>query len=449
MNATTDFERSLAAWLERAGPDAVPERVVEAALAEARTVRQRPAWLTSSWWASLVFRASREGEAMRPSRTIERVPTIPVIRPPLRLGWIAVAGAALLALLGGLLAAGALQNREAPLLSECPAGTTPNEPGPVDQERPPQEISRAVWDGNRGLIVVADDWTWRFDVCTNTWSKFRTEGSGAFGALVYDADSGLVVSLDPYVWTFDPADGRSEFVGNTSSWLHRALVAAYDPVTGLVVASDLGYSPRTVATDTHSSLWTYDVDTDTWAEIDQGEPAPPRDGYGSLMEFDRSADRLVVWQQPQGYFTGVGAGGLQPADTWEFDLRARRWTQVSVRAPVVEFGWFGANSDAIVYDDANERTIVFADGLVAAYDAAADEWEIAFQDESTDGLGYGRYSRLALGYDPLNDRLVVVGGTRRTADPSTGEFLGWAAMDDVVAFDLRTRTWTELLAPSN
>ena len=47
-------------------------------------------------------------------------------------------------------------------------------------------------------------------------------------------------------------------------------------------------------------------------------------------------------------------------------------------------------------------------------------------------------------YDPVNERLVVYGGTAIAA-------AGWesgTAVDDVLAFDTRTREWTVLLAPS-
>jgi hypothetical protein len=46
-------------------------------------------------------------------------------------------------------------------------------------------------------------------------------------------------------------------------------------------------------------------------------------------------------------------------------------------------------------------------------------------------------------YDPINERIVVYGGVVPiTNDP-------WlVSPDDVPAFDVRTRTWTQLLAPS-
>jgi hypothetical protein len=52
---------------------------------------------------------------------------------------------------------------------------------------------------------------------------------------------------------------------------------------------------------------------------------------------------------------------------------------------------------------------------------------------------------IALVYDPVNERVVSVGGSRQTATTATN----WMVADDVIAFDLDTRAWIELLAPSS
>ncbi len=90
--------------------------------------------------------------------------------------------------------------------------------------------------------------------------------------------------------------------------------------------------------------------------------------------------------------------------------------------------------------------MIFGDGTVAAYDATADDWEIAFGG----GIGgFGRFDRMfpIVAYDPVNRRIVVVGGEHRVRDPDTHEFVGWESLDDVWAFDLSTREWIQLLAP--
>ena len=43
-------------------------------------------------------------------------------------------------------------------------------------------------------------------------------------------------------------------------------------------------------------------------------------------------------------------------------------------------------------------------------------------------------------YDPLNERIVIVGGDVKVPDPVI-----WAPRDDVWAFDTRAREWIELV----
>jgi hypothetical protein len=47
-------------------------------------------------------------------------------------------------------------------------------------------------------------------------------------------------------------------------------------------------------------------------------------------------------------------------------------------------------------------------------------------------------------YDPVNERLVVYGGSRTDTDP----LFHVVSPDDVLAFDTRTREWTVLLEAS-
>jgi hypothetical protein len=85
----------------------------------------------------------------------------------------------------------------------------------------------------------------------------------------------------------------------------------------------------------------------------------------------------------------------------------------------------------MVYDEAAERTVVFGDGRLAAYDATADRWEnLNGSDDPDQGLPwFGRSSQLGLDtYDPVNERLVGRGGG-----------------DGLWAFEPATRQWTFLL----
>lgn len=397
MNATNDLERRLVGWLEREGPDDVPTYVVEAALAEARAIGQRRVWLT---WG------------LRDRRRRASMLTLPVARVSRRLALVVVLLALLAALIGGLLAVGALPRTPVTALTSCPAGSVPNEPGPADQARPGIRFSAsAVWHGRAGRLLYLEETSrivWSFDVCTNRWHAGRAPVGGppwdrseaaayppSRGTLVYDEDSDVIVAIAYGVWTYDL---------DADAWKHKGLPpslglgqAVYDPRTGLVI----GRNPAT------AEMWTYDVDTDTWLSVGQRGSLPPREANtgAQLPGFDRAADRLVL-------YTNTG--------TWLFDPRARTWAFGGGGAPVVFF----ISPGGLVYNEANQQTLLYGEGVVAAYDMAAKAWQVLYDtrddggldDPSAPGFGY------PLAYDPLNKRVLVTkdGLGISAFDPDTG-----------------------------
>src|SRR3972149_5226810 len=89
---------------------------------------------------------------------------------------------------------------------------------------------------------------------------------------------------------------------------------------------------------------------------------------------------------------------------------------------------------------------MLSDGRGIAYDAAANRWEIleeAFDPRQGEDFGPAPTSRLhrSIVYDPLNERLVVYGGSYRTPDPDRI----WVQANDVLAFDPATGEGTVLL----
>jgi hypothetical protein len=175
-------------------------------------------------------------------------------------------------------------------------------------------------------------------------------------------------------------------------------------------------------------MWTYDVDTDAWQEIAQGGDILPKlTGWGAqLITYDASVDRLVLY--------------IYEA-TYEFDLRTSTWARQPDAPPSLAYSWYDTRRYSSAYDDASARTVVFNRGRVIAYDATAHEWETV-QDSP---LVWSSTLGVAMAYDPTNQRIVAIGGNARGEVVQVDDV---AALDDVAAFDMRTRTWTELLARS-
>jgi hypothetical protein len=161
-------------------------------------------------------------------------------------------------------------------------------------------------------------------------------------------------------------------------------------------------------------LWSFDVETDTWAPIRQAVPGEDL-GFSQYV-YDASVDRVIEY-----------AGGEGVAETRLLDLRTGAWSRSGAETPVFRMALWAV--PAIVYDEAAARTVVAGDFQWGAYDATADRWEILFDAEP------GELLPKPAAYDPVNRRLIVFGG-------------GFGISGDLVAFDLVTRKWTVLLEPS-
>jgi hypothetical protein len=303
----------------------------------------------------------------------------------------------------------------------CPPGSTPDQPGLIDQARPPQNPPAAIAFDRRTARLVAlvgaegGVETWTFDVCTNTWAQMHPNPEpgdiDGWDTLVYDVDSDVSITVDRltgHVWTYDlGADAWTEKgvapIGMT--------LEAYDPLTGLVVGAR-GVDP--------TETWDYDVETDTWTPIPLASSATDSPPPGGPFAYDASADRIVAY-----------AEGATGGETWLFDIRTGTWARSAAETPGV-VGWMVA--PGIVYDEAAERTVIYRRVPLTAYDSTRDRWEVL-------AVGDTPWSYPdSMVYDPVNRRLVGL-GQRGIADG------GIVDQSGVAALDLATGEWTVLLEP--
>lgn len=358
--------------------------------------------------------APTEVDAAEVARTVVRrphassLPRIMTLRTAPALAWLVLVALLLAAFGAGVLIVGSQLRSRLPAVVPpvlpayvCPPGSTPDEPGPNDQARPP-EWSEMAFDRRAGkLIVVAVNGdsgaqeTWTFDVCSNTWTRMHPnrEPPLQVASLVYDVDSDLTIgvqwkdwlSLLGRVWAYDL---------EANTWTEQGVARTpglrfYDPVSGLVVADG----------------WTYDVETDTWVPVTY-------DGECGLCAYDTSVDRVIQY--------AIGEDGVQ---TRLLDLRTGAWSRSEAETPdCTMHAWM---LPAIVYDEGAQRTVVTGNSSMCAYDAAADRWETTLLRDPSGVLPTPRV------YDPVNRRLLVF-------DSGIG---------DIVAFSLVTREWTVLLEP--
>jgi hypothetical protein len=423
-----ETERRLRDWLDAQAPSVVPDGL-------RRSIAAVPATVPLGW-------PDRLAGAFGPRRAV--VP---------RSAWVLLLLAGLLAaLVGGTLIVGSQLQRKLSAvvppvgqLFECPPGSTPDAPGPVDQERPVigRSVTSMAFDRRAGKLVALADGhasveTWTFDVCTNTWARMHPdrEPPPSIGPLVYDVDSDLTIASDGvWMWAYD-LGANTWTLGGKFAPVDYAPLRFYDPVSGLVVAVGDDGDGDTLGPE----LWSYEVETDTWAQIPQAKPLTIGPHYSDFA-YDASIDRLVAYSvtwEPSGLF--------QPR-TWLFDIRTGTWSGTGAATPEYSYGMWGLQP-GIAYDEAAGRTVMLGQGQSAAYDATADRWETLYVGTPWDepvACGTRPECRRMphLVYDPVNERLVVYGGTIWTSEET-----GWVSLDDLLAFDTRTREWTVLLDAS-
>ncbi|OGN87277.1 MAG: hypothetical protein A2X23_09995 [Chloroflexi bacterium GWC2_73_18] len=368
-----------------------------------------------------------------------------------RVAWVLLLLAALItAMVAGMLVVGSQPVRKLQAVVpafNCPPGSTPDAPGPVDQARPPswgymafdRALGKIVLVGGRENVGPVETMeTWTFDVCTNAWAAMHPASRPdvrAFGMLAYDAAARQTISMSPdsgRVWAYDLASDTWTMRAGAPKTMRAgrptapgALRLVYDSVAARVVVLQVG-SPRL--------MWSFDSVAGVWEPVDQDRdvwyPSDSSDLH-FLLAYDASVDRLV------GYDRG---------EVRLFDLRTGTWSPPGTRSPSFGYGGYYSFGGEIAYDEAAQRTVLFSIGDVIAYDAAADRWETlygtAFDQPNACGIRPECRVQPSMVYDPINERLVVYGGNVQTG----AEW--WGPSDDVLAFDTRTREWTVLLEAS-
>jgi hypothetical protein len=342
--------------------------------------------------------------------------------------------------------------RPAPTPATCPPGTDPSGPGPTDQARPPDAASQytqpaMAFDRRAGKIILlaatrtastsgVPSRTWAFDVCTNTWQRMEpVDEPPDVGPLAYDVDSDRTVALvsrraGVETWVYDLAANRwiqEAYAPGTPS---LAFPLIYDPVSGLLVG-------QVDSRDGYAGLWAYDVETNTWAKVQEGDVHPDWHAGGfAALGYDASIDRLVGWAE-------------HPLGTWLFDPRAGAWEQVTTNDPAFGTECWGYPCPTFVGFDGATGMAEFASGFGGAmvrYDAKAHGWSTQYVGgnlRATGGLPYAACINNAAAYDALNRRVVCVSAYQEM-HTWAGTIAGPTGMS---TFDWRARQWSSLLDP--
>lgn len=285
--------------------------------------------------------------------------------------------------------------------------------------------------------------TWTLDVCDNTWEEVTTKGARVSGRppLVYDYVSDLTYAMSvPAVHTFDT---------ETSTWTSvpdSPNPPEFDPtIRSLFVLDQANRVIYGFQGPGPKEFYAYDIAANTWTELAQSPSQLSTGQVSTLVAFDPTIDRIVLYFEPF-------ASGPTQRETWTFDPNSETWEQVATETPAFNFGWWAMGTE-MAYDEASRNSVVFADASVAAFDAITNEWTVAkpttnWPTGSTEGalreqfgpLYFSPLARLhhALVDDPVNDRVIVLGGSVRT-------YTEWEEGTDAWAYDPSANAWIELV----
>lgn len=188
-----------------------------------------------------------------------------------------------------------------------------------------------------------------------------------------------------------------------------------------------------------ASVWAYKPTTKRWNRIHPSMPAlKPRHWLDyPLATFDPGRRELIA--------THLGRRA-----TWTFDVAARRWTRHPGRPLDLPVGWAPSGGE-VVYDAGADRALAFSDATLAAYNPSTHRWRyvrVPFgpmlqRPPGVDVLPIGSLARMGhtMVYDPVNKRVVLMGGAHRTDDPDRI----WRPATDVVAYKFATDKWMKLV----
>lgn len=327
----------------------------------------------------------------------------------------------------------------------CPDGSRPDLPGPAGQQRPRGTSLAAAMDRESVQVVVMDQEhgeVWTLDVCTNTYAKVPA-GTGRPEELPR-----FLVYADAVDLLFTEGEGRvATFDVDENVWADLRLPEDM-PVT------PVGYDPDSQSVlyrhDRTAAVWAYRTADERWAELHPGLPAlRGSDVRGRLLwTYDAARQEVLVAR----YAEFAGSSGVeQIVFTYALGLAAGRWTvdRGGYDAPAMGSGPRGHE---IAFDAATSSAAVFSEGALAVRGPDGTGWVYS---EVPEGPGIeerrfpptGALARLGgtLVSDPVNERLVLVGGFARLAAPGEDPPFQTVVGDEVWAYDVGSDTWTGLV----
>lgn len=225
--------------------------------------------------------------------------------------------------------------------------------------------------------------TWIYDIAENEWTRISANPSPtprSDAGFVYDEAHGVAILFGGYglndshpddTWVFDPDTGTwAQMNPQVSPPAMYGCMMVYDRSNQALLLHGGHWSSRTQS-GVHgyiSSVWVYDLDEDTWTEVQA--TSEPSGRYWHMMAYDSSRGEFLIY--------GGYAGSDSMSDAWTYDCSVNVWTRVA------QDGGPGPRANTwIVYDETNDAYVLFG-GLGLGFQVSGlkgDTWILRLEGD--------------------------------------------------------------------
>ncbi len=288
--------------------------------------------------------------------------------------------------------------------------------------------------GAQSLLGISDQ-VWAGAAAGGSWHQIDQEGiSGRI--LAYDWQSGRLLIEEEGLVVVDLASGEKSAAADLSGILAAVV---YHAGTNRFI----GYQAE------DGGVHAYDIDSDTWSEIDSVESGPavdegfgpvvkgPFGDYGQVMVHDVESDLIILYgganwgRIEQGNHLGLSG-------TWIYDPTADEWSQLDIGPSPP-----GRVHHSMVYDSQSDKVILFggSPGFASDEDLYGDTWAFdgntGIWTEMSPTVSPPAREGALMWYDPSADLVFLFGGTKAGGLP--WEILGG---EELWGYDFESNTWT-------
>lgn len=291
--------------------------------------------------------------------------------------------------------------------------------------------------------------TWSFDAAANRWSNLApvSEGQPSAGAQIpaaYDPVTGRVIAFDGTTWGYDPVANTWGALNPKGKLTPARLGAsmAYNSNTGKVFLFG-----GTDMTTWYNELWLYDPVVNTWTRLSPTEEDEPKKGATTTtvapntimpsgrsdagMAFDPSSGKVIL-------FGGMDSSYACLADSWSYDPVTKKWMQLAPQgeSPAAR------SAHAMAYDRHSGKVILFG-GIDSQFTSYNDTWAYdvkanAWTNLNPAGESPAARGRMVMVYASGIDKLILFGGAVIQQD-AAGGFGGTVYFNDTWTFGVNVQ----------